>query len=67
MPPVDHRAQPLAHVALVQSGGSGDLLGRRRGQGGHRVEQTRAVADADHQCERSSVQNAEQLFGESFG
>ena len=58
-PAGDHRAQPLAHVALIEPGLSGDLRGRRRRRPAHRIEQTGAMADRDHQAQRAVVERAQ--------
>ncbi len=49
------RAQPFAHIALLQPGFLRDLGAGGRHHACHRVEQTRSVADRKHQVQRASV------------
>jgi len=46
----DHRAEPLAHVTLIQAGLSGDLGRRCRRDIAHGIEQTGAMPDRNHQA-----------------
>src|SRR5204863_4698563 len=60
----DHRAEPLAHIALLQTCPLGELLARRR-SGARCFEQSRVVADVHHLGEHRPGVELEQLLGES--
>jgi hypothetical protein len=60
-----HGPEPLAHVALVQLGGVGDLLAGRRRQRGHGVEEPRAVAGGDHQQHGGAIHPVAEAVGKS--
>lgn len=62
--PRGHRAQPLPDIPLVQRRFSCDLRARRRGHRGHDIEQTRTVADTDHQSQRGLIQHVHHPLGE---
>ena len=59
----DHRAEPFANVALVETGLLGNLRPTSRRQLGHHIEQAGAMADADHQAQRAAVEDANQSIG----
>ena len=65
--PGRHRAEPLAHVALVEAGSVGQLLARRLAELGERVEEPGAVPDGDHHRQRAAVQQVEHAPGERLG
>src|SRR5439155_8957213 len=58
-----HRAEPLAHVPLVEAGARGQLRARRRALRG-RLEESVTVAELDHQREHAAGVEPEHLAGE---
>jgi hypothetical protein len=63
----DHRAQPLAHVTLVEAGCVGYLVAGGGGQPRHGVEKTRPVTYARHERDRPLVEDAYHPLGELLG
>ena len=63
----DHRAQPLAHVTLVEAGCVGYLFAGGGGQPRHGVEEAGPVAYAGHERERPLVEDAYHPLGERLG
>src|SRR5207245_3088603 len=57
-----HRAEPLAHVPLVEAGARGQLRTRRRALRG-RLEEPVTVAELDHQREHAAGVEPEHLAG----
>src|SRR3954469_608908 len=60
----DHRPQPFPNVPLIQAGGLRDLLGGGWCQAGHRVEESGLMADAGHEGEPATIQDANHLSSE---
>src|SRR5699024_1213612 len=53
-------AEPLAHVALLEPGGVGDLAARGRRERGEGVEQAGVVADPGEYGDRAVVENLQE-------
>ena len=62
-----HRAEPLAHVAFVETSRIGQVLARRAVELGERVEERGTVPDGDHHRKRAVVQQVEHAPGERLG
>ena len=65
-PPRCERTQPFAHVPLVQPGRIGDLGACGRTKVGHGIQQTGAMADAEHEGERAAIEDTHHLAAEGL-
>ena len=57
-----HRAQPFAHIPLVQAARPSDLRTRRGRQTGQSIEQPRPVSQPEHQRQKPTVNDPERLL-----
>ena len=61
-----HGAEPLAHVALVEPGGVGDLAAGGGWQPGEGAEQPEVVAEAGHDGDRGIVEDLDEAVCGAF-